>query len=889
MPEVDPRKKKNLQNLIDRMEKGFDENMLGPLVDSIVNEPEKPLPSESKVKPKKIKFQVIKVSPTGQGESLADFLGGKLGESFSMAAQARRADKGLKKDPGFYLFKAAKFQFGGDLINRTKGTFSQNPTDVQDPALSPSRRFSAAVNPYFNEQGPQEPPGTGRNKSDIARSFEILRGKFDDLINLQKNKSEQAKVAQEIQQETSDATTKEIKESNDIKKKSVEIQKKFIAFNRDQAAEAEVASIEAPAEETKDLYNTEAIDNRRDDEDEDGGDDREGGNPFTNFLDFGLDLLDGGLEFGRGARVGRRGASRIVKRTALRLGGKRLAKSAVTRGAQAVVTRAATALSGKAVIGFLRPIFKRIPIVGGLIDFVVSLAMGEPVGRAAAKAIGATLGAALGSLIPIPGVGTIAGGIVGDLVGGAIYDAVTGGAPPEPTGATEEEAEAAGAPTSYADQSGGLGSPDPEPVPEESPEKLASGGFLAGEAGSEYKFDLSSTTGKKVVKNLAGVAHGSLAAAPFIIGITDKVLENLGPAGGQVRAYIKQIIGPIEKLYGSANFNIGGKSSDSGAKPSDKDADKLALNMGTDGGDGSGNNNSNVESQETMTGGPVTPVNVPGSVKERAKVALQFYLSKGFSDSGAAYMVGNLMQESMLDPAANGDNGKAWGLAQWREDAASGARWIKYKEWAAANNKQVGDFYAQLEYTIVEGNQYNSGLAMMKGNDIEEHKKFIKAYEGYSEEGNRFGYGQDILNNIAEYKGAVQNTPPSTVPSTAPASNNESTGAENGPVNPLSADQINAAITALGGDPSAPVVTPTITGTPGPDPASMAPVPNNLPVSVNMLKKRGWKIQPILVQGSSTPVGYQTSNSSMGMTRVFDKTGSLTTLDELKQSRLQTN
>ena len=36
------------------------------------------------------------------------------------------------------------------------------------------------------------------------------------------------------------------------------------------------------------------------------------------------------------------------------------------------------------------------------------------------------LGSALGSLIPIPGVGTLAGGIFGDIVGGKIYDFITG-------------------------------------------------------------------------------------------------------------------------------------------------------------------------------------------------------------------------------------------------------------------------------------------------------------------------------------------------------------------------------------------------------------------------------------------------------------------------------
>lgn len=81
----------------------------------------------------------------------------------------------------------------------------------------------------------------------------------------------------------------------------------------------------------------------------------------------------------------------------------------------------------KGILGFLRPVFKRIPIFGALIDFAVSLALGEPIGRAAAKAVGAALGGALGSLIPIPGVGTLAGGILGDYVGGTIYDAMTGG------------------------------------------------------------------------------------------------------------------------------------------------------------------------------------------------------------------------------------------------------------------------------------------------------------------------------------------------------------------------------------------------------------------------------------------------------------------------------
>ena len=75
----------------------------------------------------------------------------------------------------------------------------------------------------------------------------------------------------------------------------------------------------------------------------------------------------------------------------------------------------------------LRPLVKRIPFFGALIDFGLSLSLGEPIGRAAAKSIGAMLGGALGSFIPIPGVGTLLGGVVGDLLGGTVYDMLTGG------------------------------------------------------------------------------------------------------------------------------------------------------------------------------------------------------------------------------------------------------------------------------------------------------------------------------------------------------------------------------------------------------------------------------------------------------------------------------
>jgi muramidase (phage lysozyme) len=80
------------------------------------------------------------------------------------------------------------------------------------------------------------------------------------------------------------------------------------------------------------------------------------------------------------------------------------------------------AIPGAKFFGKFGRVFGRIPIIGGLIDFAVSLMFGEKIGRAAARAVGSMLGAALGTFIPVPGVGTIIGGILGDIVGGALYD-----------------------------------------------------------------------------------------------------------------------------------------------------------------------------------------------------------------------------------------------------------------------------------------------------------------------------------------------------------------------------------------------------------------------------------------------------------------------------------
>ena len=75
----------------------------------------------------------------------------------------------------------------------------------------------------------------------------------------------------------------------------------------------------------------------------------------------------------------------------------------------------------KSLLKFARPVLKRIPIVGALIDFALSVALGENPGRAAFGAIGAALLGTIGTFLGGP-IGTFIGGLAGDFAGRQLYD-----------------------------------------------------------------------------------------------------------------------------------------------------------------------------------------------------------------------------------------------------------------------------------------------------------------------------------------------------------------------------------------------------------------------------------------------------------------------------------
>lgn len=146
-----------------------------------------------------------------------------------------------------------------------------------------------------------------------------------------------------------------------------------------------------------------------------------------------------------------------------------------------------------------------------------------------------------------------------------------------------------------------------------------------------------------------------------------------------------------------------------------------------------------------MGRGPQSPAgtgsrSLPAGREQRIEEALNFYLSQGLSQQGAAYLVGALLQESGLDPNAVGDQGTARGLAQWRGERQRG---------------MPADFHGQLAFVLTEMNRDPQSrqarvLETLRNPNasVEEVRRALKIYERYGVAGRRYEYGEELLQRL---------------------------------------------------------------------------------------------------------------------------------------------
>lgn len=82
-----------------------------------------------------------------------------------------------------------------------------------------------------------------------------------------------------------------------------------------------------------------------------------------------------------------------------------------------------------------------------------------------------------------------------------------------------------------------------------------------------------------------------------------------------------------------------------------------------------------------------------------AKIAWDFFRAKGYSEAATAGILGNLQQESGIDPAkVQYGGGPGRGIAQWTVTE----RWRELQHWATYRNKDHESLITQLEFLVVE-------------------------------------------------------------------------------------------------------------------------------------------------------------------------------------------
>lgn len=121
---------------------------------------------------------------------------------------------------------------------------------------------------------------------------------------------------------------------------------------------------------------------------------------------------------------------------------------------------------------------------------------------------------------------------------------------------------------------------------------------------------------------------------------------------------------------------------------------------------------SSANASSNLGGGSVSSSMASGNSNE-AK-AWNFFKSQGFNDNAVAGILGNLKQESNLNPNAKQyGGGPGRGIAQW----SVGGRWDQLVKWAKANKKNEWDLQTQLEYLLLEingsGNVDKTGFQLL--------------------------------------------------------------------------------------------------------------------------------------------------------------------------------
>jgi hypothetical protein len=449
------------------------------------------------------------------------------------------------------------------------------------------------------------------------------------------------------------------------------------------------------------------------------------------------------------------------------------------KGARSAFMGLAGKGGAKAILGTVRPLLKRLPIIGALIDFGLSVALGENPGRAAFKAIGAallgSLGAAVGSVVPVAGtfLGGLLGGFAGDAIGGALYDMFFGNKKPK----TGKVAKAAGG--GMPSTRGGklVGGPPKRTIKKKKTPrtlsatrpKLKPGSAIGGEKKikelypepkdktkmSPFEFLKKSYNRLTKLKELGGVASLGIKS---VMGDRLNYIDFKSAATG-INNWINKTMTPETLAYaGGGEVNV--QQVISGEDYSDVIAKSLQHSVAPE---------SEKIIQDLMkqlmlkkteqeikekepTGEPTTPEGIPLGEGETAsgRALMSGLVQRGFTKEEAAAIVGNLWAESGFRTTATNPTSGAFGLMQWL-----GGRKSRLYSYAAEQGKQVTDVNLQLDYIKWElkgGNAYETAQfqkAMAYGSGVADKTR------GFAQEVERAS-ARELSSSMSKRVGAAE-------------------------------------------------------------------------------------------------------------------------------------
>ena len=333
---IGPAKKSSAE----RMSEAFDKNLLDPLVDGIQNPPAPAPPRQRKqketlvkvkrsVRPKSRFKETNNVKPL---ENTSLFVFNKVKSAFGRAADARRMaqEQGLpEQEKRFYIKRALGFEFGGDAIARTRGTFSKSPDATLDPSLTKQQRYTQGLFGTRTIRPPAKTKDTSGNIDTITKKISDLEKQFDNLIEIKKVSSDSKESTGDLSK-TLDDLKNALKKGSKYQKDINASKKKLLDLEAKAADAAQAGVEEAELDKTQDLSDFVKNAEKKEKEEEEGkskddGGDGGGGNWMRRMFRQGNKWLRRIKNPGRTLRAGGRLARARITRLLRRIpGGKNL-------------------------------------------------------------------------------------------------------------------------------------------------------------------------------------------------------------------------------------------------------------------------------------------------------------------------------------------------------------------------------------------------------------------------------------------------------------------------------------------------------------------------------------------------------------------------------------